>query len=481
MEDAANTRRSLLGGIRRWGLPMLSDPRIGDIELLAAELINNAVIHTGKPVQVTASWTGTVIRLEVTDSSTEEPVTRDQFGEELTNGQGMVLVNALSDSWGVEVDHESRTKVVWFECALEPTPSIESSHLGQGTHPPCPPRVHAKPSQDLPLSIRPPLTEDRTMSAGTRATPLLKTTTATRRPDIAASFDALTQACEATGNGTWRAQLVSDSPNHLWSLSLRSRPRALAIVHPNADEALALIKGAQLLREHQVAATAPYFTDIRAAADGQAVSFWHQCGSPTTDTSLSAWVTALTHRIDPATAPWLQEHDPFAGLLDGMDHAPLDEPARRFLRERAAQLREEWDYLDWPTPDAVVLGALGMVPVHDDGLHVGLLLRRPPQRGHLEWDLVAARWRGEMLTGPREDHRTYAATYLSYEREHQAPGHPYIGAWSGYQVVRDLVVLATVMDTVRRARLDQRARRLAAHQIACLRGAHPAPWDWGPR
>ncbi|MFJ5122318.1 ATP-binding protein [Kitasatospora sp. NPDC088548] len=115
-EDASNTRRSLLDGIRRWGLTMFEGLRLGDIELLAAELITNAVVHTGMPVQVTANWTGTAVRVEVTDSSTEEPVANDQFGEALTNGQGMNLVKALSNAWGVAVDHEAGTKIVWFEC-----------------------------------------------------------------------------------------------------------------------------------------------------------------------------------------------------------------------------------------------------------------------------------------------------------------------------------------------------------------------------
>ncbi|MFG2918569.1 hypothetical protein ACGF0D_37505 [Kitasatospora sp. NPDC048298] len=317
------------------------------------------------------------------------------------------------------------------------------------------------------------------MSVGTRTKTLLKTISPARRLDIAASYEALTQACVATGDDPAKAELVSDCPNHLWSLG--SRSHALAIVHPDLDQAWALVKGAQFLRQHRLPVTSPYYTDVRPAADGRAVTFWQDPGRPSADTSLSAWVTALAHRIDPALAPWLREHDPFAHLLDGLDDAPLDDAARRFLRDHTAQLREEWDYLDWPTPDTVVLGALGMVPCHDDGVHVGLLLRRPLTRGHREWDLVAARWRSELLTGPREDHRTYADTYLSYEREGRLPAHPYIGAWSGYQVVRDVVVLTAVMNTVWRAHLDAAAHRQAAHRVACLRGAHPAPWNWGPR
>ncbi|MFE4977546.1 hypothetical protein ACFRAR_36235 [Kitasatospora sp. NPDC056651] len=319
------------------------------------------------------------------------------------------------------------------------------------------------------------------MNVAMRTGDPLKTTSPARRAEVAASYEALKQACATTsGKKTqWavRAELVSDSPNHLWRLPASN---SVAIVHPNADEAWALVRGAQFLRRQRVATTAPYYTDVITATDGQAVSFWHQCGPPSTDTSLSAWVTALTHRIDPEAAPWLREHDPFAGLLDGLDRAPLDDHARAFLHERAARLHEEWAHLDWPTPDTVVFGTRAMVPVHDDGVHIGLLLRHPLRRGHREWDRVAARWRSELLLGPREDHRTYADTYLSY-LDGQDPGYPCIGAWPGYQTVRDTVVLTEVVDTVRRAHLDKRARRLAAHRLACLRGAFPAPWNWGAR
>ncbi|WP_030247550.1 hypothetical protein [Streptomyces sp. NRRL S-350] len=304
---------------------------------------------------------------------------------------------------------------------------------------------------------------------------MLKTTTLARRLDVAASFETLTRACAAIAADFRRAELVSDSPNHLWSLPAS---HSLALVHPDVDEARALIKGAQFLRQHQVAVASPWSTDVHMSTDGRAVTLWQDPGKPSTDTSLSAWVTALTHRIDPGAAPWLRDHDPFAGLLDGLDEAPLNDAARCFLRERAAQLHEEWDHPDWPTPDAVILGALGMVPCHDDGVRVGFLLRRPLHRGHREWDRVAARWRSELLIGPREDHGSYADVYLSYEREDQSLNHPYIGAWSGYQVVRDLVVLTAVMETVRRAHLDANVRQAAVHRVGCLRGANPVPWRW---
>ncbi|MGA5822177.1 ATP-binding protein [Kitasatospora sp. NPDC094028] len=114
-KDAAEQRRALLDGIRRWGLDLL-DERIEDVELLAGEVIANAAIHTGKPSTVTATWTGAAVRVEVADESDQVPSVREHFGEAVTSGQGLNLVRALSDAWGVKVDECAGTKVVWFEC-----------------------------------------------------------------------------------------------------------------------------------------------------------------------------------------------------------------------------------------------------------------------------------------------------------------------------------------------------------------------------
>ncbi|MBD0670073.1 hypothetical protein [Streptomyces sp. CBMA156] len=316
------------------------------------------------------------------------------------------------------------------------------------------------------------------MSVGTRTESLLKITSPARGLDIEASHEALVQACVDTGDDAGRAELVSDSPNHLWLLPAE---RTLAMVHPDPDEAWAVVRSARFLRQQGVAVTTPWYSDVRPSTGGLVVTFWPAPGKRRADPAWSAWATALTHRIDPAAAPWLRPHDPFAGMGADLDNAPLKASDRYFLRERVAGLREEWEYLDWPTSDVVVLGGRGMVPVHDDGVRVGLLLRRPLTRGHREWDLVAARWRSELLIGPSENQSAYTRTYQDYERPDQAQGRFFIGIWSGYRVVRDVVVLTAVMDTVRRAHLDDGIRAQAAHRIACLRGTCPAPWNWGPR
>ncbi|MGW2372986.1 hypothetical protein [Kitasatospora sp. NPDC001683] len=315
------------------------------------------------------------------------------------------------------------------------------------------------------------------MSIGPSTSALLRTTSHARRRDVTASYVALTQACTASGDDARHAELVSDHPVNVWSLPA---PRAIALVQTGLDDARALVRGAELLELHRVAVAAPYYSGVRTAA-GRAVTFWHNPGKQRRDESLSARVTAAVHRIPPGAAPWLEDHDPFAGLLDDLEKTPLSESDRWFLREHAAWLRAEWEDIDWPTPPTVILGARQLTRCHDDGIHPRLALRRPLWRGHREWDLVAARWRNELLRGHRDDLRAYDDTYTAHGRADAAVPYGHIGAWSGYRVVRDVVVLTAVMDTVRRAHLDFQVRQLAVHQVACLRGARSAPWDWGKR
>jgi hypothetical protein len=60
------------------------------------------------------------VRLEVHDPSPAVPVPRAQ-DLSATNGRGMVLVDALADSWGVEVGDglPDEGKTVWVELELK--------------------------------------------------------------------------------------------------------------------------------------------------------------------------------------------------------------------------------------------------------------------------------------------------------------------------------------------------------------------------
>ncbi|MEV7026046.1 hypothetical protein [Kitasatospora sp. NPDC093558] len=313
------------------------------------------------------------------------------------------------------------------------------------------------------------------MSAGPRTRMLLKTTSTARRHAITASYSALTQVCITTADCPEQAELVSEYPTHTWDLP---QSNALAIVHRNLDEAWALIKSAKLLEHHQLLVVTPHYTNVLTAAC-HAITFWHPPGPQRHDPAASARVTAGVHRIDATTAPWLAEdqHDPFNGLLDGLDDGPVPDPAKRFLHDQASQLRKEWADIDWPTPTTHILGARHAARCHGSRSNPRLFLRQPLLRGHREWDLVAARWRSDLLLGHLNDNMGYTQTYAT----HTHTPHNHIGTWPDYQIVRDVIVLTEVMSTVRRAHLDARTRQQADYQIACLRGAHPRPWNWGRR
>jgi anti-sigma regulatory factor (Ser/Thr protein kinase) len=116
----SETRGLLRDQLRRWGVPALSDTA----ELLATELLTNALQHTGGGAVLTATLTPGPeqrLRVEVRDSLARRPrppapgaVARAVAdGEHGTSGRGLILVEALADAWGAQARDEG--KVVWFE------------------------------------------------------------------------------------------------------------------------------------------------------------------------------------------------------------------------------------------------------------------------------------------------------------------------------------------------------------------------------
>ncbi len=83
---------------RGWGVG--SRGWVDDAELLVAELVGNAVRHGGSRPTLSVDRRGDSITLSVTDASRELPVQRDDLLAE--NGRGYLIIDALSDAWGVE-------------------------------------------------------------------------------------------------------------------------------------------------------------------------------------------------------------------------------------------------------------------------------------------------------------------------------------------------------------------------------------------
>ncbi|WP_137992553.1 ATP-binding protein [Streptomyces vilmorinianum] len=102
-------RHALREMLRKWGDPGASDVA----ELLTSELVTNALIHTDHGAVVTATMVPENLRVEVRDFVSGLSARHVPPADDGTHGRGLVLVEALADSWGVE-DH-GVGKVVWFE------------------------------------------------------------------------------------------------------------------------------------------------------------------------------------------------------------------------------------------------------------------------------------------------------------------------------------------------------------------------------
>ncbi|MBC2868231.1 ATP-binding protein [Streptomyces mexicanus] len=88
-------------------------------ELLATELISNAVRHTKGPAALRVRWSAGVLRIGAWDADPtppEPPVPLEQVVD-LEEGRGLALVKACADLWGWQpLSREgNRGKVVWCE------------------------------------------------------------------------------------------------------------------------------------------------------------------------------------------------------------------------------------------------------------------------------------------------------------------------------------------------------------------------------
>jgi CheY-like chemotaxis protein/anti-sigma regulatory factor (Ser/Thr protein kinase) len=96
------------GLLRDWGADDLFD----EASLIVTELAANAVLHAGSPYQVRLTHAEGVLRIEVAD---EDPGTPEPqpFSAVAETGRGIVLVAAVSASWGIDARPDG--KVTWAE------------------------------------------------------------------------------------------------------------------------------------------------------------------------------------------------------------------------------------------------------------------------------------------------------------------------------------------------------------------------------
>lgn len=86
------------------------------VELLTSEIVTNLVVHVGAPGELALETSPGVLRVRVRDHSDRRPV-MGPGARDATGGRGLVIVAAVSDTWGVD-EFPGDGKAVWFELAL---------------------------------------------------------------------------------------------------------------------------------------------------------------------------------------------------------------------------------------------------------------------------------------------------------------------------------------------------------------------------
>ncbi|WP_301126374.1 ATP-binding protein [Streptomyces cacaoi] len=99
-----------------WRLGQVSEPAA----LVTSELVTNAIVHArgiGEYIELGLARRKRALLLEVSDSySWAQPELRKP-GPEETHGRGLLLVDALSEAWGVR-EREGAGKTVWVRLTL---------------------------------------------------------------------------------------------------------------------------------------------------------------------------------------------------------------------------------------------------------------------------------------------------------------------------------------------------------------------------
>ncbi|MFE9061846.1 SpoIIE family protein phosphatase [Streptomyces violaceusniger] len=114
LQGVQETRQFMRDNLRSWGRDAMTD----DLELMASEVVTNALIHADSDVELRLRDYPDHIRLEVRDSDVSPPVPSSLSATEEENaqaehGRGLIIVDGLATAWGSSPS--GRGKTVWLE------------------------------------------------------------------------------------------------------------------------------------------------------------------------------------------------------------------------------------------------------------------------------------------------------------------------------------------------------------------------------
>jgi anti-sigma regulatory factor (Ser/Thr protein kinase) len=110
--SAGQAREFATSALQAWEIP---DDTRDDVVLAASELVTNAVEHGCGEVTVVLRQSEDRLTLRVWDEDAQVPVPRPAE-QDPVRGNGLVIVEALSDAWGYETGADG--KWVWAEFAV---------------------------------------------------------------------------------------------------------------------------------------------------------------------------------------------------------------------------------------------------------------------------------------------------------------------------------------------------------------------------
>ncbi|MFI9362265.1 ATP-binding protein [Kitasatospora sp. NPDC053057] len=116
-KPVARARAHTVGALGDWCAPAPEQGAGGgiaeDVVLVVAELVGNAMLHGGGPLELVLDLTGARLRIEVSDRTADLPAPHEPHHPALPGGHGLFIVQRTADRWGAEP--HALGKTIWAE------------------------------------------------------------------------------------------------------------------------------------------------------------------------------------------------------------------------------------------------------------------------------------------------------------------------------------------------------------------------------
>lgn len=278
----------------------------------------------------------------------------------------------------------------------------------------------------------------------------------------------LEEACALAGFDPAGAEPVRLAENEIWRLASNVIVRIARAGQWKA--ALREVLVARWLADNGVSAVRALPSEQPIEAGGRPVTFWAEL--PPHETGSVMDVVTLLMQLHPLPVPDLplDRLDPFVRMTERIEAATsLTEDDRAWLRDRHAELREQWEHRPRGLPECVVHGDawVGNVVRTVDG--PVLLDFERASVGPPEWDLVS------MAVKVSTTGTVTAAAYAEFCAVYGMD----VTKWEGYGLLAGVRELRMTTYAAQYAATRPERQPEAQYRVDCLRGrAEPRPWSW---